>query len=100
MSINDNDPAVPDTIPPTDPHGQAALLLVESLIHGLCQNSTLAVDEAIEIVERAVSVQFDQAEAADAAGAPLWRSHTLLSAIATSLKIDGTGGPLFPRLVP
>lgn len=74
---------------PADPHGQAALLLVESLIHGLCENATLTLDEAIEIAERAVDVQADRAEAADGAAAPLWQSHELLLAITASLRIDG-----------
>ena len=65
----------------------------------LCERSTLNADEAVEIVERAVNVQADQAEAADGAGASMWRSHALLSSIATSLKIDGDGGSTGPYLV-
>lgn len=97
MPIDDYDSATP-LLP--DPHGHAALLLVESLIHGLCENSTLSNAEAVEIAERAVDVQFDQAEAADGAGVPLWRSHALLSRIAGSLRSDGNGEPTTPRLVP
>ena len=64
-----------------DPHGQAALLLVESLIHGLLASSVISIGDAIEIVETADSVQVEFAEAADGAGAPMWRSHALLTAI-------------------
>lgn len=93
MPTNDNDSAMRGMTPPMpDPHGQAALLLVESLIHGLLARSVISVDEAVSIVEAADSVQVDIAEAADGAGAPMWRSHALLSAIATSLKLDGDGG--------
>lgn len=93
MPTNDNEPKIPGTTPtPSDAHGQAALLLVESLLHGLCENSTLSAADAIEIVDRAVDVQFDQAEAADGAGASMWQSHSLLSAIAKSLSFDGNGG--------
>lgn len=100
MTTNDNDPVTRGgMLVPSDAHGQAALLLVESLIHGLCENSTLSNDEAIEIAERAVDVQFEQAEAADGAGAPMWRSHTLLSSIATSLRADGDRGAPPPRQV-
>lgn len=100
MPTNDNDPAPQDAFPPSsDAHGQAALLLVESLLHGLCEKSTLSCGEAVEIAERAVEVQFEQAEAADGAGAPLWRSHALLSAITVSLRADASGGPPTPRLV-
>ena len=100
MPMNDNGPTmVGATIPSSDSHGQAALLLVESLIHGLCENSTLSNDQAVEIAERAVDVQSDLAEAADGAGAPLWRSHALLSAILASLRIDSYDPPARPRLV-
>lgn len=100
MPMNDNGPTIGGaTFPSFDSHGQAALLLIESLIHGLCENSTLSHDQAIEITERAVDVQFEQAEAADGAGAPMWRSHSLLSAILASLRIDGCGPPALPRLV-
>ncbi|MBB5713114.1 hypothetical protein FHT02_004377 [Sphingomonas xinjiangensis] len=100
MPTNDNDPAKRGpTLSSSDPHGHAALLLVESLIHGLCENSTLSVGQAVEITERAISVQFDQAEAADGEGAPLWRSHALLSVIAASLQVDGGDEPTSPQLV-
>lgn len=88
MSANDNNSAIRGVAPLLpDPHGQAALLLVESLIHGLLARSVISVGDAIEIVESADSVQVELAEAAD--GAPMWQSHALLSAIAKSLMIDG-----------
>ena len=96
MATNDNDTGLCAGHSP-DTHGQAALLLVESLIHGLCENALLTTGEAIEIAERAVSVQFDRAEAADGAAAPMWRSHSLLTAIATSLRTDDCG-PSSPRI--
>ena len=100
MPINDNDLTVRGSIPSSsDTHGHAALLLVESLIHGLCEKATLTVGEAVEIVDRAVNVQADQAEAADGAGAPLWQSHALLEAISASLSIDAGATPAPPRLV-
>lgn len=47
MPINDNDLTVRGSIPSSsDTHGHAALLLVESLIHGLCEKATLTVGEA------------------------------------------------------
>ena len=100
MSTNDNDSATRGTpLPSLDPHGYAALLLVESLIHGLCEKELLSAGDAVEIAERARQVQFEQAEAADGAGAPMWRSHHLLSAIAASLRIDDRPGPPPPYLV-
>ncbi len=98
MPHHDNDSAIPGSAPfPLEVHGQAALLLVESLIHGLRENDVLTAGDAAAIAQRAVDVQFDHAQAADGAGAPLWRSHALLSSIAASLSIDAQGEPLAPR---
>ena len=92
MPTNDNDSAVRGFMPQMpDPHGQAALLLVESLIHGLLSRSVISLDDAIEIVETADDVQVEVAEAADGHGAPMWRAHALLSGIAESLKLDQGG---------
>lgn len=89
MFTNDNHSKMRIEAPPNvDPHGQAALLLVESLIHGLCENEILDAHQAIDIAERAGEVQFDQAEAADGDAASMWRSHQLLTAITDSLKVD------------
>lgn len=99
MPAHDNDDARQDPIPRSiDPHGQAALLLVESLIHALCESAMLSAMQAVEIAERAANVQAECAQAADGAGAPLWHSHALLSAIAASLKIDCRGTPTLPGL--
>jgi hypothetical protein len=70
MSFNDNDPStrgLPAPLP--DTHDHAALLLAESLIHGLLERSMINVANAIEIVEAADSVQVEVAEAADGHGA-------------------------------
>jgi hypothetical protein len=80
------------TSPMPDAHGHAALLLVESLIHGLIERSVISVDDAMEIVETANSVQVDVAEAADGDGAPMWHGHTLLTAIERSLSYDSEDG--------
>lgn len=40
-----------------DGHGRAALLLIESLIHGLIAKSVLTTAEAIEIIEIAADVE-------------------------------------------
>lgn len=105
MPNHDNDAAIDGEVPAPEAHGRAALLLVESLIHGLCEDATLSANRAVEIAERAVEVEFDQAEAADGAGTPMWRSHAMLSAIAASLRVDsdrprnGDDKPTPPRLV-
>ncbi len=86
-SSNLNSDRMPD-IPLIDPHGRAALLLVESLMHGLIERSVLTTENVVQITERAEEVQAEAAEAADGAGAPLWFSHGLLTAISRSLRHD------------
>lgn len=73
----------------SDGDGHAALLLVESLIHGLCEKGILTSCDAAGIVERAISVQHDYAEAAGDGGASMWHAHARLLSIAASLEIDG-----------
>jgi hypothetical protein len=102
MSDNDNSWRTA-TSPMPDAHGHAALLLVESLIHGLIERSLITVDDAIEIVETAKSVQVDVADEADAHGAPMWHAHTMLTAIERSLSYDSEdtdGSPTTLRPVP
>lgn len=92
MSSNDNEPAVPGTPAHlSDPHGPAALLLVESLIHGLCERSLLTPTAAVAIVDRAAEVQAEvEAKLVDP-GVPT--SHGLLVAIGTSLRTDSGFDP-------
>ena len=82
---NDND--VSTRIKQADAHGQAALVLVESLLHGLIEKSVISVAAAVEIVDAAVEVSRD---ASTELGHPqsLERSITLLEAISHSLKHD------------
>ena len=88
------------TLPMPDAHGHAALLLVESLIHGLIERSVITVDDALDLVETANSVQVDAAEEADGQGAPMWHAHTLLTAIEQSLSHDRDDSPPPLRPVP
>ena len=84
-------------MPRSDAHGRAALLLVESLIHGLCESATLTTGAAADIAERAVEVQFDQVqEAGDDEKKGMERSHALLVNIAASLGTDNLGDPRSP----
>ena len=100
MSTNDNDSVMPgEILPLPDAHGHAALLLVESLIHGLCEKSSLSIGEAVRIVERAADVQSEYVETAEGGRAAMERSHSLLLSIAASLEIDDDPGPPKPRLV-
>ncbi len=71
-----------------DAHGEAALLLVESLIHALLQDSVLTNAQAIAAVQSAIDVQceIDDERGSDVsvASAPV----QLLDAIAQSIMTD------------
>ena len=75
-----------------DAHGQAALLLVESLIHDLVARAVISVDEAIEIVQVAAEVKAEVA--ADLGDSPATMRHSLalLESISRSLKGDARDG--------
>ena len=75
-----------------DPHGQAAMLLIESLIHGLVARSVISVEDAVEIVD--VAAEVDQQVGIELGDSPahLRRSLTLLGTISSSLKSDTADG--------
>lgn len=86
---NDNEgscPVVRSEAP--DAHGQAAMLLVESLIHNLIERSVLNVAQAVEIATIAMDVKTEIA--ADQGGYDDFtdRSLALLSSIRGSLRTD------------
>ena len=87
---NDNLDASADREP--DAHGQAAMLLVESLIHGLVARQVISVSEAVDIVDTAVEVKSDTATELGDSPANLRRSLGLLSAISDSLRHDLPSG--------
>jgi hypothetical protein len=71
-----------------DPHGEAALLLVESFIHGLIERAALLNEEAIAIVQVAADASFElhKERGGELATAPA--AQRLLAAIARTLAID------------
>lgn len=71
-----------------DAHGHAAMLLVESLIHGLIATSTISVAQAVEIVDIASDVTIEMAAGHSKAPDHLGKSLTLLQSISTSLSQD------------
>ncbi|WP_404712253.1 hypothetical protein [Sphingomonas sp. MMS24-J13] len=88
-SVNDNDSArVGAGLPEPDAHGQAAMLLVESLIHGLVARSILSVEDAVEVVDVAAEVKADIAAELGDSPATMEKSLTLLQAISASLRRD------------
>ena len=89
---NDNDVERPDERPHgPDAHGQAAMLLVESLIHGLIARSIISVDDAVEIVGVAADVKEEIAGELGDSPVTKEKSLTILNAIRDSLSIDLPG---------
>ena len=67
--------------PEPDAHGLAALLLVESLIHGLAARSIISVAEAVSITEIAVNAPHPPPPS-------MQRATTLSTSLMASLEID------------
>jgi hypothetical protein len=71
-----------------DAHGQAALLLTESLIHTLVENSAITNDQAIEVIRIAAEVKVEVATAAHESNGRMQESLALLSKMASSFESD------------
>jgi hypothetical protein len=85
-------PADPSAAEP-DAHGQAALLLTESLIHMLVENLGLTNAQAVEVVHTAALVKVEVAEAAGESKARMLESLALLSRMENSFQADEPKGP-------
>lgn len=90
MSSSLSDKRAAEAMRGPDAHGQAAMLLVESLIHGLISKQLITVAEAVEIVETASDVKIDKAVDLGDSTANLVESLKLLEAISVSLSRDGS----------
>lgn len=79
---------------PTDPqsepdaHGQAALLLIESLIHTMVDARMIDTQTAAATVRSAAEVKVEVAEAAGESAKRMNESLALLQAIETSFEAD------------
>ncbi len=88
---NDNDVRGDGLLRGPDAHGQAAMLLVESLLHGLIARSVISVADGIEIVGIAAEVKEEVAAELGDSPATMQKSLTLLAAISASLTNDLPG---------
>jgi hypothetical protein len=86
IPVDDNS-RLPAILEP-DAHGQAALLLTESLIHTLVENSTLTNVEAVELIRIAAEVKVEVATAAHESDSRMQESLALLSKMASSFETD------------
>lgn len=87
-SDTSNDNSNADAVHGPDAHGQASMLLVESLIHGLIARDVITVADAVEIVDVAAEVKADIAGDLGDSPANLRKSLGLLKAISVSLGRD------------
>ncbi len=71
-----------------DAHGQAALLLTESLIHMLVETKRLTNAQAVDVVQTAAVVKVEVAEAAGESRSRMLESLALLSRMEHSFKAD------------
>lgn len=81
---NDNEAAGPRADP--DAHGQAALLLAESILHSLVERNVLSRVEALDAVASASEVKVEIAEEAGEAQRRMTESLGLLNRIAQSFE--------------
>lgn len=72
-----------------DPHGHAAMLLVESLLHELISRSVLSVAHAVAVVEVAADVEEELRSEPE--GVPTRSSKMILDAVRDSLSTDLPG---------
>ena len=75
-----------DTKPMGDAQGQAALLLVESLIHSLLDNGTLTKDQVLDAITSATQVKEESASEHKESERTLRRSLTLLTNMHASIE--------------
>jgi hypothetical protein len=80
--------------PEPDAHGQAALLLTESLIHMLVENRGLTNAQAVDVVHTAGVVKVEVAEAAGESKTRMHESLALLSRMEDSFQALAPIGPV------
>lgn len=88
---HDNDATLPTAMSgEPDAHGQAAMLLVESLLHALIAQSVLKLEEAIDLVGVAIDAKIEIAADLGNSDDTRDRSLALLTAIHQTLSHDIT----------
>jgi hypothetical protein len=83
--------AAPSAAEP-DAHGQAALLLTESLLHMLVETGELTNAQAVDVVHTAAVVKVEVAEAAGESRSRMLESLALLNRMEDSFQADEPAG--------
>ena len=81
-------PPAPTVVVEPDAHGQAALLLTESLIHMLVDRGALTNTDAVEVVQTAAEVKVEVASAAGESAKRMTESLVLLAKMRSSFEIN------------
>lgn len=71
-----------------DAHGQAALLLAESILHALVETQTLTLDMALSAIQTTCEVKREVAERSGESSGRMHESLNLLEAISASFAVD------------
>ncbi|ARU16615.1 hypothetical protein [Croceicoccus marinus] len=87
-SAHNDDPGSKSFPAEGDSNGQAAVLLVESLIHALVARAIITSADAVEVIEVAFDVIEEMSVDSGERSPATDRSIAILSAIHKSLKID------------
>jgi hypothetical protein len=88
------DPRALPTVAEPDAHGQAALLLTESLIHMLVETRRITNAQAVDVVHTAAVVKVEVAEAAGESRSRMLESLALLSRMESSFQADEPSDPV------
>ncbi|UZK70198.1 hypothetical protein OKW76_03855 [Sphingomonas sp. S1-29] len=80
-------PPLPRVLEP-DAHGQAALLLVESMLHALVEARVFTLGTALEVIQTTCEVKMEVAQLAGESKARMLESLDLLNAIYVSFAAD------------
>jgi hypothetical protein len=83
--------AGPPVIIEPDAHGQAALLLTESLIHMLVDRGAITNTQAVEVVQVAAEVKVEVATSAGESAKRIKESLDLLAKMQSSFESDEPG---------
>lgn len=88
-SANENSVIRPPRSPDEpDAHGQAALVLVESMLHALVEKATLTPHEALEVIQSAQEIKTEVATLSGESESRMQESLELLKRIELSFERD------------
>lgn len=88
--MHDISPEGETIVPQVEPdaHGQAALLLAESILHALVETSTLSLAEALSVIQTTCEVKVEVAEREGKSSRRMHESLSLLRAMSNSFAAD------------